>query len=197
MINGSFKKQNNTAGSTPLPVIGLILVIIIVALVGIVVSRHHTKPTTTTASTGSAGTPAAAASGTPLSISELGVKVVLPASLSKTTYTVDTPPPNVSVSPPVRLQLDTYTALANKCLGEADNTEQDFAILAKTNSRTPVIEPGVTLLKQFSDFYISDIGSSVPPSANCQDATTKSQLDKLSSNLNSSLQAAFKNAQKL
>ena len=197
MINGSFKKQNNVAGLTPLPVIGLIVVIIIVALVGIVVSRHHTKPTAPTTSTGSSSTPAAAASGTPLNISELGIKVVLPASLSKTTYTVDAPPPNVPVSPLAKLQLDTYTALANKCLGEPAKTAEYFAILAKTNSRTPVIEPGVTLLKQFSDFYISDIGSSVPPTANCQDATTKSQLDKLSSSLNSSLQAAFKNAQKL
>jgi len=148
----------------------------------------------------SSSTQSSQTSSTPFTFKELGLRVNLPANLKDLAY--DPPPPQkdpkVTPPPALRLKLKDFTDLANKCLLYPTNSYQSFATVIKmpgnyASTPSPVGEK----LAQFDNFYIVNVGSSLPKDFKCKDDTTKAYLVQLQSDLDSSLKTAFSGAQKI
>lgn len=126
----------------------------------------------------------------------LGVKAALPGALLGMKAAIGQPPAGTkaSLAAVTTLQLDSYTALANKCLGLPPGTKQNFANLVKvTNLQQGMPKP----LKQFKGFNIVNLGASLPSNVTCKDKDTQAELKSLSNQLNSALSQALNSAQSL
>lgn len=133
-----------------------------------------------------------ATSGT-LNIKEFGVSVPLSADLNGLSYVAESNPQKTITL--ISVKLDSFTAVADKCVGLPGSAPQTFASLVKTKGQyDPQKDPNATLLKQFGDFYISNVGGSQPPKVTCKDSSVQAQYDSVSSQLNGALQASFANA---
>jgi hypothetical protein len=191
------KKILNKKGLAP-PQIALAALIIIAILgVGWLVNNNYSSKGSNNKTPSTANAPATASSAKSLEFKEYGVKINLPADLNGLKYSVSTPPasanaPNIVL---VKLNMDEYTKLANKCMGTPTGTEQSFATLIKTPQlgNTP---PSVPALKQFGDFYIGNLGPALQ-NPTCKDGATQKSLSDLSKKLDTALKTAFDSAQKV
>lgn len=130
---------------------------------------------------------------------ELGVQVSLPSFISKLSYTVSRPPaavPDKSLFF-TRLQLDSYTQVANRCFKLKATTPQYFANLVKNQGEPGASNPNVQVLKQFNNYYITNIGASIGSVAKCTDTSVQQDLVNINANLNKALVNAFQTAQEV
>jgi hypothetical protein len=171
------------------PQVALAAAIIITVLgIGWLVNRSSTTSNT-------ADTKTANAEVSQFTFKEYGVSLSLPTELKGLRYDITRPAnPATPDTMVVNVTTDEYTTLANKCVGGAAGTHQSFANLIKSpvTGNTP---PSIDNLKQFDDFYIGNLGSSLQ-NPTCKDAATQKNLTDLTVKLNASLKEAFKSARK-
>lgn len=146
----------------------------------------NTKPKVPTVS------PPKSAAGAAMTISDLGVKVSVPASLSGLSYTVTTATGPQGDITTVQFIMKSYSTLANQCAGVPDTTVHPFANLSKAVTSQP---SGV--VKSFRDYSIVNSGSSLPPNFSCKDSGVQQQLVSLGTQLTADLQTMFQSAQEI
>ncbi|HET9850271.1 MAG TPA: hypothetical protein VFP35_01460 [Candidatus Saccharimonadales bacterium] len=131
--------------------------------------------------------------GSSLTISELGVKLQVPAQLNGLSYTVTRANSSQGDLVTIQFALPAYSALANKCAGLTGDTPHPFANLSKAATKTA----GTSAVKDMGDYVIVNSGSSVPPNVSCKYPAVANQLKDLGNQLDASLTAMFQSAQKI
>lgn len=130
---------------------------------------------------------------TEFTFKELGVKVALPQNLKGLSY--DTSDQTAKPTPPLimRLKINSFTTLVNQCFKEPPTSYQNFATLIKQtgNYDSNPYHLGEKV-KQFSNYYIADVGSSLPKDLKCVDASKTAAVRKLNQELHQSLIESFK-----
>lgn len=175
------------------------ILVVVLALIGAYVLSRAPKNSpaiarnTQTNTTKVVEGPKTAAKDGMLDIKEYGVAVPLSADLNGLTYVAETNPQKTLII--INLKLDSFTDLANKCVGSPKGTPQTLAALIKTKGQyDPKQDPNAKLLKQFNDFYISLIGGSLPAKLKCKDPSVQTQYDALYDKLQGALASSFANA---
>jgi hypothetical protein len=196
-------RKSSRLGFTALQVI---IVIVAVIAVGLAIFWYVTDKNSNDQATGKNGGVTASSSDLTVTSSsprytfkELGIQVGLPPLISKLSYTVSRPPATVPDKSLffTRLQLDKYTELANRCFKLKASTPQYFANLVKSAGSAGTTNPNAQVLKQFKDYYISDIGASIGSAAKCTDPSVQQDLKTMNANLNKALVNAFQTAQEV
>lgn len=201
-----FKKHLNSLNLTRTHLIIFVLALIVVSGAGIIVadrSNVPTKPNTRTAPAANSSqksfvakvviSPATKAQGDILTIKEYGITIPLKSDLHNLSYVTQSNPQKTLLI--INLEIDSYTNMANKCLGLRAGTSQSIASIVKTSGKyDAATNPNVRNLKQFDGFYIADIGASLPAKVACKDPSLQSQYDGLYAQLNSALNSSFASA---
>lgn len=178
----------------------IIAVAAILALGAAIYALKSSPGTKNSASKTTSSTQTSQANATPYTFKELGLRVNLPANLKDLSYDPPAAQKDSKVTPPpaLRLKLKSFTDLANKCLLYPANSYQSFATVIKMpGNYSSIPSPVGEKLVQLDSFYIVNVGSSLPKDFKCKDETTKADLVQLQTDLDSSLKAAFSNAQKV
>jgi len=184
----------------------VIIIVVIVIGVGLAVFWYTSDKNSNDQTSGKNGGSNAAESDLTVSptspkytFKELGIQVGLPPLISKLSYTISRPPATVPDKSLffTRLQLDKYTEVANRCFKLNPSTPQYFANLVKNHGTSGTSNPNVQVLKQFKDYYISNIGASIGSAAKCSDKSVQQELENTNTSLNKALVNAFQTAQEV
>jgi len=192
------KQAESKRGVATSQLVIVALVIIAALIIGVAWAHSKNDKTQNSTSTNSAKTQTSVNQNSPkFTFKEFGVAVTLPPALQGLKYTVSTPPATANAPSIVllKLEMDNYTKLANKCTGQPAGTEQSFATLIKSPV-VPGAQPAVENLKQFDSFYIGNLGGALQ-NPTCKDDTTKKSLVDTTNTLNAALKSAFATAQKV
>lgn len=176
---------------------GILGLLSILLIIGLVLTKDDTKKSSTTLPKSSTQSITSSSNLPSLIIKELGVKINLPASIKDTTFvkvaSTNSQSSLAARNPTVKLELQQYSDLVSKCLGNKAKINYPYAVISKVSGKAAASNKSV--LKQFDTFYIQKDFNGVDPA--CQNPIDKQNIDSLYRNITDDLQTAFSNAQQI